>query len=173
MAVVTSRRRAIRRIGLALLLVAAVGWPAAAQPRTFIAVATGGTAGVYFPLGAALAEIWSSRVPGVQATAQTSGASVANIQLIARGDVGVAFVQNDIAYYAFHGIEMFMDRVNNRPQPVANLRGMAMLYPETIQVVTLRGKGIRSIADLRDRRVAVGAPGSGTEVNARQILRAF
>ncbi|MDQ7828659.1 MAG: immunogenic protein, partial [Armatimonadota bacterium] len=62
MAVVTSRRRAIRRIGLALLLVAAVGWPAAAQPRTFIAVATGGTAGVYFPLGAALAEIWSSRV---------------------------------------------------------------------------------------------------------------
>ena len=173
MAVVTSRRHVVRRVVLALLLVAAVGWPAAAQPRTFLAVATGGTAGVYFPLGAALAEIWSSRVPGVQATAQTSGASVANIQLIARGDVGVAFVQNDIAYYAFHGIEMFMDRVNNRPQPVANLRGMAMLYPETIQVVTLRGKGIRSIADLRDRRVAVGAPGSGTEVNARQILRAF
>src|SRR3972149_3602592 len=104
---------------------------------------------------------------------QTSGASVANIQLIARGDVAVAFVQNDIAYYGFHGIEMFMDRVANKPQLVSNLRGMAMLYPEIIQVATLKGKGITSIADLKDRRVAVGAPGSGTEVNARQILRLF
>jgi len=158
-----------------LILVITVGvvWPAAAQPRTFVAIATGGTAGVYFPLGGALAEVWSAKVPGVQATAQTSGASVANVQLVARGDVSVAFIQNDIAYYAFHGTEMFMDRVANKPQPISNLRGMAMLYPETIQVVALRGRGISSIADLRDRRVAVGAPGSGTEVNARQILRAF
>src|SRR3972149_4175889 len=58
-------------------------------------------------------------------------------------------------------------------KPVGNLRGMAMLYPEIIQVATLKGKGITSIADLKDRRVAVGAPGSGTEVNARQILRLF
>ncbi len=144
-----------------------------AQQRTFVAVATGGTAGVYFPLGGALAEVWSAKVPGVQATAQTSGASVANVQLIARGDVAVAFVQNDIVHSAFHGSEMFMDRAANRPQPVSNLRGMAMLYPEIIQVVTLKGKGITSIADLKGRRVAVGAPGSGTEVNARQLLRLF
>ncbi len=158
---------------LVLIITATLAWPVAAQQRTFVAVATGGTAGVYFPLGGALAEVWSTKVPGVQATAQTSGASVANIQLVGRGDVAVAFIQNDITYYAFHGIEMFMDRINNRPQPVANLRGMAMLYPETIQVVTLRSKGINSIADLKDRRVAVGAPGSGTEINARQLLRAF
>ncbi len=162
-----------RAIILILFITIGLSWPVLAQQRTFVAVATGGTAGVYFPLGGALAEVWSAKVPGVQATAQTSGASLANIQLIARGDVAVAFVQNDIAYYAFHGIEMFMDRVANKPQPVANLRGMAMLYPETIQVATLKGKGITSIADLKDKRVAVGAPGSGTEINARQILRAF
>jgi len=162
-----------RAIILILFITVGLAWPVTAQQRTFVAVATGGTAGVYFPLGGALAEVWSAKVPGVQATAQTSGASVANIQLIARGDVAVAFVQNDIAYYGFHGIEMFMDRVTNKPQLVSNLRGMAMLYPEIIQVVTLKGKGIASIADLKDRRVAVGAPGSGTEVNARQILRLF
>jgi TRAP transporter TAXI family solute receptor len=163
-----------RLVVLAFLVVVGAGvWPAVAQQRTFIAIATGGTAGVYFPLGAALAELWTGKVANVQATAQTSGASVANIRLLQRGDVAVAFIQNDITFYAFHGVEMFRDNVANRPQPIANLRGMAMLYPESIQVVTLRSKGYNSIADLRGKRIAVGAPGSGTEVNARQILRAF
>jgi len=144
-----------------------------AQQRVFLSIATGGTAGVYFPLGAALAELWTGKVPNMQATAQTSGAAVANIRTLERADVSVAFVQNDIAYYAFYGTEMFMDRIGNKPQPLAQLRGMAMLYPETIQVVTLRSKGINSISDLKGKRIAVGAPGSGTEVNARQILRAF
>ena len=165
----------MRRLVVIALLVflGAAAWPATAQQRTFIAIATGGTAGVYFPLGAALAELWTGKVANVQATAQTSGASVANIRLLQRGDVAVAFVQNDITYYAFYGTEMFKDNVANKVQPVANLRGMAMLYPESIQVVTLRSKQFHSIADLRGKRIAVGAPGSGTEVNARQILRAF
>ncbi len=165
----------MRRLSV-LAIVAVLGMgvvPAAAQQRVFLAIATGGTAGVYFPLGAALAELWTGKVPNVQATAQTSGASLTNIRLLQRGDVAVAFVQNDTVYYAFHGTEMFMDRIANKPQPFATLRGMAMLYPETIQVVTLRSKNINSIADLKGRRIAVGAPGSGTEVNARQILRAF
>ncbi len=159
-------------LAIVLILGLAV-WPVAAQQRVFISIATGGTAGVYFPLGAALAELWSGKVPNVQATAQTSGASVANIRLLQKSDVAVAFIQNDITYYAFNGIEMFMDRVANKKEPVANLRGMAMLYPETIQVVTLRSKNINTIADLKGKRIAVGAPGSGTEVNARQILRMF
>jgi len=158
---------------LGLILVSVLTWSVAAQQRTFLTIATGGTAGVYYPLGVALAEIWSSKVPNVQAVAQTTGGSVANVGLVARGDTGVAFVQNDISYYAFNGIEMFMDRVNNRRQPISDMRGMAMLYPETIQIVTLRSKEIKSVADLRDKRVAVGAPASGTEVNARQILRAY
>lgn len=164
-------RRGLVVVALGASLAAA--WPVAAQQRVFLSLATGGTAGVYFPLGAALAELWSGRVPNVQVTAQTSGASVANVRLLQRGDVAIAMVQNDITYYAFNGIEMFMDRIANQPAPVATLRGMAMLYPETIQVVTLRSKNINSIAELRGRRIAVGAPGSGTEVNARQILRMF
>jgi len=138
-----------------------------AQPRRFVNVATGGTAGVYFPLGSALARLWTERVPGVQATAQTTGASVANVRLLQRGEVEVAFAQNDIVYYAFQGIEMFSR------DPQTRLRGMAMLYPETVQIVTLRQKNINSVADLAGKRVAVGAPGSGTEVNARQILRLY
>lgn len=155
---------------MAVVLVAALALGATgalAQQRRFVNVATGGTAGVYFPLGSALARMWTERVPGVQASAQSTGASVANIRLIQRGDVDVAFVQNDIAYYAFNGIEMFRGDRQER------LRGMAMLYPETIQIVTLRQKNINSVADLRGKRVAVGAPGSGTEVNARQILQVY
>ncbi len=158
---------------LLFILITGLSGPAIGQQRTFIAIATGGTAGVYFPLGAALAEVWSGKVPNVQATAQTSGASVANIRLLQRSDVAVAFIQNDITYYAFYGTEMFMDRVANKAQPINTLRGMAMLYPETIQVVTLKSKGINSITDLKGKRIAVGAPGSGTEVNARQLLRAY
>jgi TRAP transporter TAXI family solute receptor len=162
-----------RRVLTLLAMMALVaGGPAAAQQRTFIAIATGGTAGVYFPLGAALAEIWSSRVAGIQATAQATAASVANLSLLARGDVQVALVQNDIAFYAAEGIEMFGDPTN-RGRPLANVRGVAMLYPETVQIVTLRGKGISSVADLQDKRVAVGPAGSGTEVNARQVLRMY
>lgn len=164
-----TRSTLVLGIVLASVLVGSVH----AQQRVFLSIATGGTAGVYFPLGAALAELWTGKVPNMQATAQTSGAAVANIRTLERADVSVAFVQNDIAYYAFYGTEMFMDRVGNKPQPLAQLRGMAMLYPETIQVVTLRSKGINSISDLKGKRIAVGAPGSGTEVNARQILRAF
>lgn len=162
-----------RMLLLVVLAVVTIGpWPAAAQQRVFLSIATGGTAGVYFPIGAALAELWTGKVPNVQATAQTSGASLVNLRLLQRGDVAIAMVQNDTAYYAFHGTEMFMDRIANRPQPFGALRGMAMLYPETIQVVTLRTKNINGIADLKGKRIAVGAPGSGTEVNARQILRA-
>lgn len=155
------------RVWVVLAAVLLLSGVAGGQQRRFVNLATGGTAGVYFPIGSALARIWTERVPGVQATAQSTGASVANIRLLQRGDVDVAFVQNDIAYYAFHGIEMFSR------DPQTRLRGMVMLYPETIQIVTLRQKNIRSVADLAGKRVAVGAPGSGTEVNARQILRLY
>ena len=150
-------------VGLAVVASGA----ATAQPRRFVNVATGGTAGVYFPLGSALARLWTERIPGLQATAQATGASVANVRLLQRGEVEVAFAQNDIVFYAFHGVEMFSR------DPQTRLRSMAMLYPETVQIVTLRQKNIKSVADLAGKRVAVGAPGSGTEVNARQILRLY
>ncbi|MDR7521073.1 MAG: TAXI family TRAP transporter solute-binding subunit [Armatimonadota bacterium] len=157
-------------LAAAALLVAGVAAPAGAQVR-LLSLVTGGTAGVYFPLGGAMAEIWNARVPNVRVASQSSGASVVNIQALARGDAHLALVQNDIAYYAQHGTEVFAEPGSNRPRPIAGISGIAMLYPETIQIVTLRGKGIRSVEDLRGKRVVVGAPGSGTEANARQILQ--
>lgn len=130
----------------------------------FVNIATGGTAGVYYPLGGAIAEILNSNVAGVNATAESTGASVANVNMLKDNNVQIAFVQNDIAYYAANGTEMFADN------KVDSLKGLCTLYPETIQIVTLDKTGIKSLADLKGKRVAVGAAGSGTEANARQIL---
>lgn len=135
-----------------------------AAEKKFINIATGGTAGVYYPLGGAIAEILNKNVPGVNATAQTTGASVANTNLLNDGSVQIAFIQNDISYYAFNGKEMFTDKKVN------GLKCLATIYPETIQVVTLEKSGIKDITQLKGKRVAVGAAGSGVEANARQIL---
>jgi len=138
-----------------------------AASTKFINIATGGTSGTYFPLGGAVADILNKHVKGVNASAQSTGASVANINLLQQGKVDIAFVQNDIAYYAANGVEMFKDK------KVANLKGLATLYPETVQIITLDSTGIKSLADVKGKRIAVGAAGSGTEANARQILEAY
>jgi TRAP transporter TAXI family solute receptor len=134
--------------------------------QTFINIATGGTAGTYYPLGGALADILNKNIEGVNASAQSTGASVANINLLKQGKVDIAFVQNDIAYYASNGKEMFTDK------KVPGLKGIATLYPETIQIVTLADSGIKTVADMKGKKIAVGAAGSGTEANSRQILEA-
>ena len=133
----------------------------------FINIATGGTAGTYYPIGGAMAEILNKAIPGMNASAQSTGATVANINMLKEGSVDLAIVQNDITYYAVNGTEMFKDK------KVENLRGIAALYPETCQIVTLESTGIKSVADLKGKRVAVGAAGSGAEANARQILEAY
>lgn len=132
--------------------------------KKFLNIATGGTVGTYYPLGGALAEILNQNIKDMNASAQSTGASVANVNMLKDGSVDIAFIQNDIAYYASEGKEMFKE---NR---VANLRGIAALYPETIQFVTTADKDIHSITDLKGKKVAVGASGSGAEANARQIL---
>ena len=133
----------------------------------FINIATGGTAGTYYPIGGAMAEILNKAIPGMNASAQSTGATVANINMLKEGSVDLAIVQNDITYYAVNGTEMFKDK------KVENLRGIASLYPETCQIVTLESTGIKSVADLKGKRVAIGAAGSGAEANARQILEAY
>jgi uncharacterized protein len=161
-------KRSIAIFGIVLLLAAALftGCQPKGNAPTFINIATGGTAGTYFPLGGALAEIWNSNIKGMNATAQSTGASVANINLLRDGKADVIMVQNDICYYAVNGLEMFKDKA------FTDIRGLTTLYNETCQVVTLADKGIKSIADLKGKRVAVGAAGSGAEANARQILEA-
>ena len=133
--------------------------------NVFLSIATGGTGGTYYPLGGAMAKIFNENIPGVNANAQSTGASAENVNLVAQGEAELAFVQNDVTYYAWTATETFADKT-----PVTHIRGMAMLYPEVIQVIATKDSGITSIEDLRGKKVAVGAPGSGTEVNARQIL---
>lgn len=123
---------------------------------------TGGTAGTYYPYGGAIANIWSQSDIGIQVTVEATGASVENIRLLAAGDADIALVQNDIADYAANGTEMF--------DSAQEVMGIAIMYPEVIQIVARADAGIETIEDLRGKRVGVGAPGSGNEANARQIL---
>lgn len=135
--------------------------------QKFINIATGGTSGAYFPMGGALADILNKNIPGCNASAQSTGASVANVNLLNQGKVEIAFVQNDIIYYAANGTEMFKDK------KVSGLQGLAALYPETVQIVTLKKNNIKNVSDFKGKRIAVGAAGSGTEANARQIMAAY
>ncbi len=147
----------------ALFALASLG----AQDRVFVNIGTGGTAGTYYPLGGAMAELISKAYPYINATAVSTGASVANVNKLVEGEFQLVMVQNDVTYYAFNGTEMFKD--NAKP----NLRGMGTLYGETIQIVTVSSSKVKSLNDLRGKRIAVGAAGSGTEVNCRQILEAL
>ena len=131
---------------------------------TYINIGTGGTAGTYYPLGGALAEIWNNNIKGVNATAESTGASVANINMMQKGDIEVATVQNDTAYYGENGVELFKEKI-------PAIRGLACLYSEPIQCITTNDN-IKTIADLKGKNVGIGAIGSGTYCNAIQILEA-
>lgn len=134
--------------------------------KKFINIATGGTAGTYYPLGGTIAEILNQNLDGVNATAESTGASAANINLLNGGSVDIAFVQNDVSYYAVNGTELFKDN------KIEGLKAISTIYPETCQIVTLKKTGIKSVADFKGKKIAVGAAGSGVEANARQILAA-
>ncbi|MEM2007248.1 MAG: TAXI family TRAP transporter solute-binding subunit [Sulfolobales archaeon] len=128
---------------------------------------TGGTGGVYYPLGVKLSEMLNKYAGNViSSSVSTSGASVANMRALGAGDAQLVFVQNDIAYYAYKGIYMF------EGGKVELARGVAVLYPEVIQIVVRADSGIKSIYDLAGKRVAIGAVGSGTAVEAELILKA-
>lgn len=130
----------------------------------FMSVATGGTGGTYYPLGGALSNILNNAGVDYTATAQATGASKENVELVTRGDAEIAFIQNDVAYYAVNGTDIF----EGEKKP--SLRGLCCLYPEIVQIVASDDSGIKTIDDLKGKRVAVGAPGSGVEVNVKQIL---
>jgi TRAP transporter TAXI family solute receptor len=129
-----------------------------------ISIATGGTGGVYFVLGGGLARLISQHIPGVQATAEVTAASVDNMRLIGAKRADLAFTLNDTAYDAWKGLGDF------RGSPVP-IRVLVPVYDNYNHLVTLDGTGIDRVADLRGKRVSVGAPGSGTEVTALRILR--
>jgi uncharacterized protein len=138
--------------------------PALAQEQ--LSIATGGTGGVYYPMGGGLAELINSNVEGYSATAEVTGASVENMGLIATGDADIAFALADTVKQAYDGTDRF------EGQRLDMIRGLASVYANMVQIVALEGSGITSLEDLRGKRVSVGAPGSGTEVNAEAILSA-
>jgi TRAP transporter TAXI family solute receptor len=152
----------IRTVLLALL--GAIGLAPAVQAQN-ISVATGGTGGVYYPMGGGLAAVLSKYVPGMQATAEVTGGSVDNLKLIASGKPYVAFSMSDAAQDALKGEDKF--KGNKVP-----VRTLMVLYPNRMHVVALDGHGINKIADLKGKRVSTGSPGSATEVMAFRLIEA-
>jgi uncharacterized protein len=137
---------------------------ALAQQKT-IAIGTGGTGGVYYPLGGGLANVLSRYLPGYQATAEVTGGSVDNLKLIGSGQSEIGFSMADAALDAFKGQDKF------RGNKVA-LRTLMVLYPNRMHVVTVEGTGIEKMSDLKGKRVSTGSPGSATEVMAFRVIEA-
>jgi uncharacterized protein len=135
-----------------------------AQTKVRLSIATGGTGGVYYPYGGGMAAVLSRHLPGVEATAEVTAASVDNCKLVAAQKADMAFVMADVVYDAFMGTGKFKEKL-----PVRNL---AVLYANFMHIVTLDGKGISTVADLKGKKVSTGAPGSGTEVKAFRVLEA-
>ncbi|OZB20449.1 MAG: C4-dicarboxylate ABC transporter substrate-binding protein [Rhodobacterales bacterium 34-62-10] len=154
-----------RRILFAPLTIAAIGLGATAHAQE-LSIATGGTGGVYYPYGGGLAEVISNHIDGYTASVEVTGASVENMALIQRGDSDIALALADTVYQAYTGTGAFEGK------QVAEARALASIYPNAVQLVSLADSGITSLADLRGKRVSVGAPGSGTELSAQIILAA-
>lgn len=145
---------------------------AMAAKKKLITIASGWVTGCYYPLGGAISRIlFKNPDLGLRATVESSGASVANSNLIANEDADVAILQNDIAYYAYNGLRMFGPDKGNKQ--AKNMRAICTLYPEYIQIQALKESNIESPGDLKGKRVCVGPLGSGTEVNAGQILEVY
>ncbi|MDH5286034.1 MAG: TAXI family TRAP transporter solute-binding subunit [Betaproteobacteria bacterium] len=154
----------ILRAVAAGLCAVALAVPAAAQNR--ISITTGGTGGVYYPLGGGMANILSKNVPGLSATAEVTGGSIDNLKLLNAGKSEVGFSMADSAYDALQGNDKFKDG------KVA-ARTLMVLYPNKMHVVTVEGTGINRLADLKGKRVSTGSPGSGTEIMALRVLEAL
>ncbi len=137
---------------------------AAAQAQN-VSIATGGTGGVYYPLGGGMAAVLSKYVDGMQATAEVTGGSVANLQLISTGKPYIALSMTDAALDALKG----EDKFKGKPVPV---RTLMILYPNRMHVVTIEGTGISKMADLKGKRVSTGSGGSATEVMAFRVIEA-
>jgi hypothetical protein len=156
-------KRIIRTAALAAAL--ATAGIAVSQEKINLAIGTGGTGGVYYPLGGGIAAVLSKYVPGMQATAEVTGGSVDNLKLIASGKPYIALSMADAGQDAYRGEQKFQG--NKVP-----LRTLMVMYPNRMHVVSIEGKGIAKMADLKGKRVSTGSPGSATEVMAFRVIEA-
>jgi len=136
-----------------------------AQKAVRLSIATGGTGGVYYPLGGGMANVISKYIPYAEATAEVTTASVDNCLLVGQGKADLALIMADVGWDAYQGKGKFKGKIP--------LRTVAVLYPNNMHVVTTEGKGIEKVTDLKGKRVSTGAPGSGTEVKALRVLEAY
>ncbi len=155
----------MRKLINALAVAALVAAPAFAQEKVNLSIGTGGTGGVYYPLGGGMANVLSKYVPGMAATAEVTGGSVANLQLIGTGKPYIGLSMSDAALDAFRGVDKFKDKK-------VELRTLAILYPNRMHVVSVEGAGVNSMKDLKGKRVSTGSPGSATEVMAFRVIEA-
>ncbi|NMM36148.1 MAG: TAXI family TRAP transporter solute-binding subunit [Glaciimonas sp.] len=157
----------ILRALLALAGVAMLAAGPAQAQQQFINVLTGGTSGVYYPMGVALSQIYAKAMPDVKTSVQATKASAENLNLLQAGRGELGFTLGDALSDAWKG-----DAEAGFKTPLKKLRGVAGIYPNYIQIVALADSGIKTLADLKGKRIAVGAPKSGTELNARAIFKA-
>lgn len=157
----------MRKIGLATLVAVLAAASAPVQAQQFINVLTGGTSGVYYPLGVALSNIYAKAIPDAKSSAQSTKASVENLSLLQSGRGETAFTLGDTLSQAWRG-----DTEVGFSKKLDKLRDIAAIYPNYVQIVATAGSGIKSLADLKGKRMSVGAAKSGTEINARAVLKA-
>jgi len=157
----------MQRILKALLVLAAfvAAAPGFAQEKVQLSIATGGTGGVYYPLGGGMAAMLSKYVPGIQATAEVTGGSVANLQLIGTGKPYLGMTMADAGLDALKG----QDKFTGKPVPI---RTLMIMYPNRMHVVTIEGTGVNTMKDLKGKRVSTGSGGSATEVMAFRVIEA-
>ena len=153
--------------GCLLVAAAAVAAPLAGAAESFVNVLTGGTSGVYYPLGVALANVIGKALPSLKTSVQATKASVENLNLLQAGRGEIAFTLGDSLSDAWKGNEEAGFK-----SPLKKLRGIAAIYPNYIQIVARGDAGIKTLTDLKGKNVSVGAPKSGTELNARAIFKA-
>jgi uncharacterized protein len=149
---------------LALSLVIGVS-TAYAQKKVRLSIATGGTGGVYYPYGGAIANVISKYVPGVEATAEVTAAAVDNLKLIGAGEADIGYAYPDLSYDAMEGKRAFKSKLP--------IRMVVHLYTSYFHLVTLSNSNIKSVADLKGKKVSTGAPNSGTEIVAFRVLEAY
>ncbi|TSA00773.1 MAG: TAXI family TRAP transporter solute-binding subunit [Deltaproteobacteria bacterium] len=153
-------------LGIAIACVLVLSTGAWAAPK-FISIATGGTGGAYFPIGAGLADVINKKLTGYNAAAEVTAASKVNCINVNDGKSDIALVLGDTLSYGYKG-----DKLGGFAKPLTNLRVIANIYANTIQIVARKESGVTKLTDLKGKKVSVGAPGSGTEINARQIFAA-
>jgi len=156
-------RKLIQALGVAALV--ALSAPLAAQSKMNISIATGGTGGVYYPLGGGMAAVFSKFIPGMEATAEVTGGSVDNLKLIGSGKPYIALTMVDATLDAYKGEDKF--KGNKIP-----VRTLMILYPNRMHVVSVEGRGVNKVSDLKGKHVSTGSPGSATEVMAFRVIEA-